>query len=84
MMFAASEEEAAAIRAVFDRGGEFEAAIELRRRFPDISGNEQAWQCAKAITGWKPMTLPPRPPARLRQFLKSHSRGRPRKPEFGW
>jgi hypothetical protein len=33
-MFAVSEEEAAAIRAAFEQGGELAAAVELRRRFP--------------------------------------------------
>jgi hypothetical protein len=41
-MFVVSEEEAAAIRDAFDRGGEFAAGVELRRRFPGISDNEQA------------------------------------------
>jgi hypothetical protein len=36
-MFVVSEAEAAAIRAVFQRRGEFAAAIELRRRFPGIT-----------------------------------------------
>jgi hypothetical protein len=71
MMFVVSEEEAAAIRAAFDRGGEFAAASELRRRFPGISNNEQARQCAKAIAGWKSVKLPLRPPAQLRKIPKS-------------
>ena len=33
-MFIVSEEEAAAIRDAFDRGVEFAAGVELRRRFP--------------------------------------------------
>jgi hypothetical protein len=35
-MFVVSDEEAAAIRTTFDGGGEFAAAVELRRRFPRI------------------------------------------------
>ena len=50
-MFTVSQEEAAAIRAAFDRGGEFAAAVELRRRFPGISDNEQARRCARTIAG---------------------------------
>jgi len=41
-MIASTEAEAAAIRAVFERRGEFAAAIELRRLFPSITDNGQA------------------------------------------
>lgn len=70
-MFTVSEEEAAAIRAAFDRGGELAAAVEFRRLFPGISDNEQARQCARTIAGWQPLKLPPRPPARLRKVSKA-------------
>jgi hypothetical protein len=60
-MFVVSEEEAAAIRAAFDRGGEFAAAVELRRRFPGVGDNEQARRCARTIVGWRPLKLRPRP-----------------------
>ncbi|HUB48324.1 MAG TPA: hypothetical protein VMB73_25380 [Acetobacteraceae bacterium] len=74
-MFVVSEEEAAAIRAAFDRGGEFAAAVALRRRFPGIGDNEQARRCARTIVGWKPSPkIPPRPPARRRKIAKSHPR----------
>jgi len=73
-MFTVSEEEAAAMRAAFDRGGELAAAIELRRWFPGISDNEHARQCARMIAGWNPLKLPPRPPTRLRRVMKSKSR----------
>ena len=53
-MFVVSEVEAAAIRAAFDHGGEFSAAIELRRLFPGIADNDQARDCARTIAGWKP------------------------------
>ena len=66
-MFVVSEEEAAAIRAAFDQGGEFAAAVELRRRFPGITDTAKARECARTIAGWKPLSLPPRPPARLRR-----------------
>ena len=69
-MFVVTEAEAAAIRAAFDRGGEFAAMAELRRHFPGITDNAQARQCARAITGWKPLNLPPRPPARLRRVRR--------------
>jgi len=77
MMFVVSEEEAAAIRAALDQGGEFAAAIELRRLFPGIGDNAQARQYAKAIAGWKPLKLPPRPPVQLRKIPKSHPRRGP-------
>jgi len=63
-MFVVTEEDAAAIRAAFDQDGEFAAAVELRRRFPGIADNAHARDCARAIAGWKPVTLPRRPPVR--------------------
>lgn len=66
-MFVVSEAEAAAIRAAFEQGGELPAAIELRRLFPCITDNAHARECARAITGWKPLALPPRPPVRVRK-----------------
>jgi len=66
-MFVVSEEEAAAIWAAFDRGGEFAATVELRRRFPGISDNEQARRCARTIAGWRPVKLPPRAPVQPRK-----------------
>jgi hypothetical protein len=67
-MFVVTEADAAAIRAVYQQRGEFSAAIELRRRFPGITDNAQAVECARTIAGWKP----PRPlkmpkPPRLRR-----------------
>ena len=38
-MFSVSEEEAAAIRAVFQQDGEMPAAVELRRHFLGITDN---------------------------------------------
>ena len=59
-MFAVSEDDATAIRAAFQEGGEFSAAIELRRRFPGIADNAQARLCARTIAGWTPaLDLPP-------------------------
>ena len=37
-MFVVREDEAAAIRAVYEQRGEFSAAVELRRLFPAITG----------------------------------------------
>jgi hypothetical protein len=59
-MFCVSESEAAAIRTAFDQGGEFSAAVELRRIFPGITDNAKARYWGRVIAGWKP--LPPRPP----------------------
>ena len=58
-MFAITEAEAAAIRAVYQQRGEFAAAVELRRLFPGITDNAQARECARTIAGWKPLPLPP-------------------------
>jgi hypothetical protein len=65
-MFVVSESDAAAIRSVFERDGELSAAIEVRRRFPGITGNEQARAQARAIAGWQPLPVTPRPVTRLR------------------
>jgi hypothetical protein len=66
-MFVISEEEAAAIRPAFDQGGEFAAAVELRRRFPGITDTATARECARVIADWKPLSLPLRLPTRLRR-----------------
>ena len=79
-MFTVSEEELAAIRTAFDQGGEFAAAVELRRRFPGITDNGQARQCARAIAGWTPLRLPPRPIVELRRTPKSTAAGKPEIP----
>jgi hypothetical protein len=59
-MFVVTEAEAAAIRAAFDQGGEFAAAVELRRLFPGVTDNTQARECARIIAGWKPLPVKPR------------------------
>ena len=41
VMFVVTEEDEAAIRAVYQQRGEFAAAVELRRRFPGIADNVQ-------------------------------------------
>ena len=56
-MFAVTEAEAAAIRAGFDRDGEFAAAVELRRLFPGITDNAEARECARTIAAWKPLPV---------------------------
>ena len=58
-MFVVTEEDEAAIRAVYQELGEFAAAVELRQRFPSIADNAQARQCARTIAGWKPLPLQP-------------------------
>ena len=64
-MFVVSEAEAAAIRAAYDQGGEFAAAVELRRLFPGVADNAQARACARTIAGWKPLPVPLRRVTRL-------------------
>ena len=58
------------IRAVYEQRGEFAAAVELRQRFPGITDNAQARECARTIAGWKPLPMRPvkRVP-RLRRML---------------
>lgn len=59
-MFMVDEADAAAIRAAFDKDGEFSAAVELRRRFPGVTDNAKARLCARTIAGWTPThDLPP-------------------------
>ena len=68
-MFVVSEADAAAIRAVFERRGEFAAAIELRRLFPGVTDTAQARECARTIAAWKPL------PVKSRR-VRSPSKGR--------
>jgi hypothetical protein len=65
-MFVVSDVEAAGIRAAFEQSGELAAAVELRRRFPLITDNVQARECARTVAGWKPLAKPPLPVMRLR------------------
>jgi hypothetical protein len=57
-MFAVTEAEAAAIRTAFEQGGEFAAAVELRRLFPGVTDNAEARECARTIAEWRPLQLP--------------------------
>ena len=54
-MFAISEAQAAAIRAVYEQRGELSAVVELRRLFPGVTDNRQARECVRMIAGWKPL-----------------------------
>ena len=58
-MFVVTEEDEAAIRAVYEQRGEFAAAVELRRLFPGVTDNAQARACARSIARWKPLPLRP-------------------------
>ena len=58
-MYSVSEADAAAIRAAFEQGGEFAAAIELRRRFPLIGDITMARAQARTIAGWQTLSVPP-------------------------
>jgi hypothetical protein len=73
-MFSVTEAEAAAIRAAYEQRGELSAAVELRRRFPGITDNVQARECARTIAGWAP--LPLRPPRQRKQPQRLPSRVR--------
>jgi hypothetical protein len=70
-MFTVSQEAAAAIQAAYDRGGEFSAAVELRRWFPGITDNEQARTCVRIIAGWSPLPIGPLPARRSRRAKKA-------------
>jgi len=56
-MFVVTEADEAGIRSVYEQRGEFAAAVELPQRFPGITDNTQARECARAIAGWKPLAL---------------------------
>src|SRR3954471_12859555 len=67
-MFVVTETEAAAIRAAYEQGGEFSAAIELRRLFPGITDNAKARECARTIVGLTPLPASvPKVPQRPRK-----------------
>ena len=59
-MFVVTEAEATAIPTAFDQGGEFAAAVELRRLFPAVTDNAQARECARTIAAWEPLQVKPR------------------------
>ena len=59
ILFVVTEADEAAIRAAFEQRGEFAAAVELRQRFPGITDNARARECARTIAGWKPLPLRP-------------------------
>ena len=50
-MFVVTDADAAAIRTAFEQQGEFAAAVELRRRFPGITDNARARECARTSAG---------------------------------
>jgi hypothetical protein len=54
-MFVVTEAQATAIRTAFEQRGELSAAVELRRRFPAITDNVLARECARTIAGWEPL-----------------------------
>jgi hypothetical protein len=70
-MFVVTEADAAAIRATFNQEGELSAAIELRRRFPGITDNAKARECARSIAGWMPL---PSPVARVTKLTPRRER----------
>jgi hypothetical protein len=74
-MFAITEAEAAAIRAVFEQRGELSAVVELRQLFPGITDNRQARDCVRTIAGWKPIRLAPRRQLALDRWLRPTQSG---------
>jgi hypothetical protein len=70
-----TDEEAAAIRAVYERDGELSAAIELRRLFLGITDNTQARACARTIAGWQPLLVKPLKKPTVSSRGRSRGRG---------
>ena len=62
-MFVVTEADATAIRDAFTKAGELSAIIDLRRRFPGITDNAKARECARGIAGWQPLPPPETPRA---------------------
>jgi hypothetical protein len=58
-MFAVTEADTTAIQTAYAQGGELAAAIEVRRRFPGITDNAKARECARIIAGWNPPAVVP-------------------------
>jgi len=56
-MFMVSDAEIAAVMAALRNGGEFAATQEARRMWPAL-GVEQARECVRTITTWKPRAEP--------------------------
>ena len=56
-----SAEDAAAIRAALDAGGELAAVAEVRRRFLALANDERALEWARTIAGWPPWAAPVAP-----------------------
>jgi hypothetical protein len=54
-MFLITEADADAIHAIFNQEDERSVAIELRRRFPEITDNAKARARVRTIAGWKPL-----------------------------
>ena len=54
-MFTVDESTAEAIRRACAESGELGGVAEFRRHFPLISGDTQARECVRVITGWKPI-----------------------------
>jgi hypothetical protein len=73
-MFCVTEAEAEAIRTAWITGGEFSAAVEVRRLFPGISDMVKARECARIIAGWTP-SPPPAPATVTLLKSKRHPRG---------
>lgn len=66
VVFMVTEDEAAAIRAIYQESGELSAAVEVQRRFPGITDNMKARECARTIAGWTAPSNPPPTVLKLR------------------
>jgi hypothetical protein len=62
----ATEDDADAIRDVFERDGELSARIEVRRRFPRVTSGEEVRDIARVFAG---RTFLPRPEARVTRLV---------------
>jgi hypothetical protein len=70
-MLGLSEAQTAAVRTAFDEGGEFSAAIELRRILPHITSNVIARKHARVIAG-RELSIPPPPRSPLHEVVPLH------------
>ncbi|MGI4795321.1 MAG: hypothetical protein ACRYG8_14860 [Janthinobacterium lividum] len=63
-MFAVDEATANSIRRAYEDNAELVATIKLRRHFPLLSNDGNAWSCVLVIADWK--TTAPRDPPLVR------------------
>ena len=52
-MFTVNEDDVAAIRQAYERGGEWVAVAEFRRRFPGVARNAEVLELVRSMVAWR-------------------------------